>query len=58
VSVDALDRDTIRKALEGVEAVIQTLGVDISPRAIFELRFGRSCRLQSVLPHTKPARNR
>src|SRR3974377_297717 len=36
VSGDALDRDTIRKALGDVEAVIQTLGVDISPRAIFE----------------------
>jgi uncharacterized protein YbjT (DUF2867 family) len=36
VSGDALDSDTIRKALEGIEAVIQTLGVEISPRAIFE----------------------
>jgi putative NADH-flavin reductase len=36
VSGDALDRDTVRKALEDVEVVIQTLGVDISPRAIFE----------------------
>jgi putative NADH-flavin reductase len=35
-SGDALDSDTIRKALEGIEAVIQTLGVEISPRAIFE----------------------
>jgi uncharacterized protein YbjT (DUF2867 family) len=36
VSGDALDSDTIRNALQGVDVVIQTLGVDISPRAIFE----------------------
>ena len=35
VSGDALDADTIRNALKDVEAVIQTLGVDIAPRAIF-----------------------
>ncbi len=47
VSGDALDRDTIRKALEGIEAVIQTLGVDISPRAIFERTtlFSQSTRI-------------
>ena len=36
VSGDALDSDTIRNALKDVNVVIQTLGVDISPRAIFE----------------------
>ena len=36
VSGDALDSDTIRNALQGVDVVIQTLGVDIAPRAIFE----------------------
>jgi uncharacterized protein YbjT (DUF2867 family) len=36
VSGDALNSDTIRNALQGVNVVIQTLGVDISPRAIFE----------------------
>jgi uncharacterized protein YbjT (DUF2867 family) len=36
VSGNALDRDTIRKALEEVDVVVQTLGVDSSPRVIFE----------------------
>ena len=36
VSGDALDRDTIRNALQDVDVVIQTLGVDFSPRLIFE----------------------
>jgi putative NADH-flavin reductase len=36
VSGNALDRDTIRNALQNVDVVIQTLGVDVSPRAIFE----------------------
>ena len=47
VSGDALDRDTVRKALEDVEVVIQTLGVDISPRAIFERTtlFSQSTRI-------------
>jgi uncharacterized protein YbjT (DUF2867 family) len=36
VSGNALDRDTIRKALQDVDVVIQTLGVEFSPRAIFE----------------------
>ena len=47
VSGDALDSDTIRNALEDVEAVIQTLGVDISPRAIFECTtlFSQSTRI-------------
>jgi uncharacterized protein YbjT (DUF2867 family) len=44
---DALDRDTIRKALEDIEAVIQTLGVDVSARAIFERTtlFSQSTRI-------------
>jgi uncharacterized protein YbjT (DUF2867 family) len=33
---DALDRDTIRNALQDVDVVIQTLGVDFAPRLIFE----------------------
>jgi putative NADH-flavin reductase len=36
VSGDALDSETIRNALGGVNAVIQTLGVEFSPRVIFE----------------------
>ena len=36
MSGDALDRDTIRNALQDVDVVIQTLGVDFSPRLIFE----------------------
>jgi putative NADH-flavin reductase len=36
VSGNALDSDTIRNALKDVDVVVQTLGVDISPRAIFE----------------------
>ena len=35
-SGDALDRDTIRNALQDVDVVIQTLGVDFSPRLVFE----------------------
>ena len=44
---DALDTDTIRNALKDVEAVIQTLGVDISPRAIFQptTLFSQSTRI-------------
>jgi putative NADH-flavin reductase len=47
VSGDALDSDTIRDALRDVNVVIQTLGVDISPRAIFEptTLFSRSTRI-------------
>ena len=47
VSGDALDSDTMRKALEDVEVVIQTLGVDFSPRAIFEgtTLFSQSTRI-------------
>jgi uncharacterized protein YbjT (DUF2867 family) len=36
VSGDALDRDTIRDALEDVDVVIQTLGVNFAPNLIFE----------------------
>ena len=32
---DALDRDTIERALAGVDAVIQTLGVSPTPEQIF-----------------------
>jgi putative NADH-flavin reductase len=47
VSGDALDSDTIRNALKDVNAVVQTLGVDISPRAIFERTtlFSQSTRI-------------
>jgi putative NADH-flavin reductase len=47
VSGDALDSDTIRNALQGVDVVIQTLGVDIAPRAIFERTtlFSQSTRI-------------
>ncbi|MGA8691055.1 MAG: SDR family oxidoreductase [Methyloceanibacter sp.] len=47
VSGNALDSDTIRKALQDVEAVIQTLGVDVSPRAVFERTtlFSQSTRI-------------
>ena len=33
---NALDPDTIRNALRDINVVIQTLGVDFSPRLIFE----------------------
>jgi len=36
VSGDALDRDTIRNALQDVDVIIQTLGVNFAPRFIFE----------------------
>ena len=47
VSGDALDSDTIRNALKDVSVVVQTLGVDISPRAIFERTtlFSQSTRI-------------
>jgi putative NADH-flavin reductase len=47
MSGDAPDGDTIRDALRDIEAVIQALGVDISPRAIFERTtlFSRSTRI-------------
>jgi len=34
-SGDARDRDTIRSAVKDIDVVIQTLGVDFSPRLIF-----------------------
>jgi putative NADH-flavin reductase len=47
VSGDALDSDTVRNALKDVNVVVQTLGVDISPRAIFERTtlFSQSTRI-------------
>ena len=36
VAGNALDADTIRSALQDIGVVIQTLGVDFSPRLIFE----------------------
>jgi putative NADH-flavin reductase len=47
VSGDALDRDAVRKALEDVDVVIQTLGVDFSLQAIFERTnlFSQSTRI-------------
>lgn len=47
ISGDALDSDTIRNAVGGVDAVIQTVGVYISLRAIFERTtlFSRSTRI-------------
>ncbi len=47
VSGNALDSDTIRNALQGIEAVIQTLGVDVSPWAVFERTtlFSQSTRI-------------
>jgi len=36
VSGDALDRDTIRDALQDVDVVIQTHGVNFAPKLIFE----------------------
>jgi putative NADH-flavin reductase len=47
ISGDALDSDTILNAVEGVDAVIQTLGIDFSPRTIFERTtlFSRSTRI-------------
>ena len=47
VSGDALDSDTIRNALKDVNVVVQTLGVDISLRAIFERTtlFSQSTRI-------------
>jgi putative NADH-flavin reductase len=44
---NALESDTVRNALESVDVVIQTLGVDISLRAIFEptTLFSKSTRI-------------
>ena len=47
VSGDALDRTTIQNAVQNVDVVIQTLGIDFSPRLIFEgtRLFSESTRL-------------
>jgi putative NADH-flavin reductase len=47
VAGDALDGDVIRNALQDIDVVIQTLGVDVSPRAIFERMtlFSQSTRI-------------
>jgi putative NADH-flavin reductase len=47
VSGDALDSGTIRSAVGGVDVVVQTLGVDITPRSIFERTtlFSQSTRI-------------
>jgi uncharacterized protein YbjT (DUF2867 family) len=47
VSGNALDSDTIRNALQDIEAVIQTLGVDVCPWAVFEhtTLFSQSTRI-------------
>lgn len=47
VSGNALDSSTIRSSLGGVDVVIQTLGVDIAPRSIFERTtlFSQSTRI-------------
>jgi uncharacterized protein YbjT (DUF2867 family) len=47
VSGNALDSDTIRNALQDIDAVIQTLGVDFSLQAIFERTnlFSQSTRI-------------
>jgi putative NADH-flavin reductase len=44
---NALDSSTIRSALQGVDAVVQSLGVDIAPRALFERTtlFSQSTRI-------------
>jgi putative NADH-flavin reductase len=44
---DALDCSTIQSALKGVDVVVQTLGVDIAPRSIFERTtlFSQSTRI-------------
>jgi putative NADH-flavin reductase len=47
VSGNALDPDTIRNALRDIDVVIQTLGVDFSPRLVFEgtMLFSESTRI-------------
>ena len=44
---NALDSGTIRSAVQGVDVVVQSLGVDIAPRAIFERTtlFSQSTRI-------------
>src|SRR5512143_3267074 len=47
ISGNALDSDTIRNALKDVNVVVHAVGVDISPRAIFEptTLFSQSTRI-------------
>jgi uncharacterized protein YbjT (DUF2867 family) len=47
VSGNALDPDTVRNALRDIDVVIQTLGVDVSPWAVFERTtlFSQSTRI-------------
>jgi putative NADH-flavin reductase len=47
VPANALDSGTIQSALTGVDTVVQTLGVDIAPRSIFERTtlFSQSTRI-------------
>jgi putative NADH-flavin reductase len=47
VSGDALDSDMIRNVLQSIDVVVQTLGVDYSPRAFFERTtlFSKSTRI-------------
>src|SRR5215471_11458253 len=47
VSGNALDSSTIQNALEGVDVVVQTLGVDVAPRSVFERTtlFSQSTRI-------------
>jgi putative NADH-flavin reductase len=44
---NALDSSTIRNVLEGVDVVVQALGVDIAPRSVFERTtlFSQSTRI-------------
>jgi putative NADH-flavin reductase len=47
VPANALDSSAIRSALQGVDVVVQTLGVDIAPQSIFERTtlFSQSTRI-------------
>src|SRR4029453_7413786 len=47
VSGNARDSSTIQSALQGVDVVVQSLGVDIAPRSIFERTtlFSQSTRI-------------
>ena len=47
VAGNALDRSAIRSTLDGVDVVVQTLGVDVAPRSIFERTtlFSQSTRI-------------
>jgi uncharacterized protein YbjT (DUF2867 family) len=47
VAGNALDSSTIRSTLDGVDVVVQTLGVDVAPRSIFERTtlFSQSTRI-------------